>query len=265
MWSICFLIQDKSVLELLTLFSFTDLINCFFEMSCNDFCEGFLIDQVVTGGQQMTNGWVQSTTAEEKGIQSKLEAQTRVAFVVGKLNVGHQFLQGVECRILLVLVCIFCFDDLGKHLFEAGNSFRNRAISDFWFPVVGNDKSGSVKGQADFDLVARLHRLGWLVQKKRQILIFHGGVNVELLLDLLDGGLLERVGLGHQLSKVVVHRSEHVVPDGGQSAIFSCGWGNKRRLLVWRILPEITNDKLRVFRCHDCLKFRRVVVVTPVA
>lgn len=91
MWSICFLIQDKSVLELLTLFSFTDLINCFssVEMSRNDFCEGFPIDQVVTGGQQMTNGWVQSATAKEKGVQSELEAHTRVAFVVGELDVGH--------------------------------------------------------------------------------------------------------------------------------------------------------------------------------
>ncbi len=44
---------------------------------------------------------------------------------------------------------------------------------------------------------------------------------MELLLDLLDGGLLERVGLGHQLSKVVVHRSEHVVADGGQSEIIN--------------------------------------------
>ena len=73
------------------LFSFKDVINCFssVEMSRNDFCEGFPIDQVVTGGQQMTNGWVQNATAEEKSVQAELEAHTRVAFVVGELDVGH--------------------------------------------------------------------------------------------------------------------------------------------------------------------------------
>ncbi len=68
--------------------------------------------------------------------------------------------------------------------------------------------------------VDRLFHLSCEVTHK-SYLIFHGGVNVELLLDLLDGGLLERVGLGHQLSKVVVHRSEHVVADGGQSKIIN--------------------------------------------
>jgi hypothetical protein len=55
----------------------------------------------------------------------------------------------------------------------------------------------------------------------KSYLIFHGGVNVELLLDLLDGGLLKRVGLGHQLSKVVVHSSKHVVADSGQPKIIN--------------------------------------------
>ena len=82
----------------------------------------------------------------------------------------HKVLECVKRGILLVLISVLGINDLCENLFQIRWSFWDLSITDLRLLVVGNYKSGAVKRRTDFQLFARLHRLGRDIQRKRLVL-----------------------------------------------------------------------------------------------
>ena len=72
-------------------FGFDDVIGVLasVEMSRNDSSEGFSVEQVIAGRQEVTSCRVESLAPEQEGVQAQLNPHAGVSLVVGELNVGN--------------------------------------------------------------------------------------------------------------------------------------------------------------------------------
>ena len=72
-------------------FGFDDVIGVLasVEMSRNDSSEGFSVEQVIAGRQEVTSCGVESLAPKQEGVQAQLNPHAGVPLVVGELNVGN--------------------------------------------------------------------------------------------------------------------------------------------------------------------------------
>ncbi len=58
------------------------------EVSWDYLSVGFAVKKAVAGGQKVADGRMKGLATKQEGVQTELDAHSRVALVVGKLNVG---------------------------------------------------------------------------------------------------------------------------------------------------------------------------------
>lgn len=58
------------------------------EVSWDYLSVGFAVKKAVAGGQKVADGRMKGLATKQEGVQTELDAHSRVALVVGELNVG---------------------------------------------------------------------------------------------------------------------------------------------------------------------------------
>ena len=94
------------------------------------------------------------------------------------------------------------------------------------------------------------------------ILDLHRGKDVNSLLQLLERGLLERIGgrRPDERCKVVVHGAEDVFTERGNGATLSrVIGGNEHRRFFW-VIPEVTDVEIGFLACYHRLELWDVVI-----